>query len=57
MPQVHYFRWFYIKGALAHYHIIQKEVDELLAKGAIEPLDGGSGFNLDIFVVPKHTGG
>ena len=37
--------------------IIQKEVDELLAKGAIEPSSGGAGFYSNVFVVPKHTGG
>ena len=36
---------------------IQKEVDELLAKGAIEPSSGGAGFYSSVFVVPKHTGG
>ena len=33
------------------------EVDELLAKGAIEPSSGGAGFYSSVFVVPKHTGG
>ena len=37
--------------------IIQKEVDGLLAKGAIEPLAGHVGFFSNIFVVAKHTGG
>ena len=32
-------------------------MDELLAKGAIEPPTGGVGFYSNIFVVPKHTGG
>ena len=41
----------------AHHPVIQKEVDELLAKGAIEPSSGGAGFYSNIFVVPKHTGG
>ena len=48
---------FTIKAALAHHPIIQKEMDELLARGAIEPSTGGAGFYSDIFVVPKHTGG
>ena len=37
--------------------IIQKEVDELLAKGAIEPSSGGASFYSSVFVVPMHTGG
>ena len=37
--------------------LFRKEVDELLAKGAIEPSSGGAGFYSSIFVVPKHTGG
>ena len=42
----------------APYHpIIQKEVDELLAKGAIEPSSGGAGFYSSMFVVPKCTDG
>ena len=32
-------------------------MDELLAKGAIEPFSGGAGFYSSMFVVPKHTGG
>ena len=43
--------------AAAHHPVIQKEVDELLAKGAIEPSSGGAGFYSSMFVVPKHTGG
>ena len=31
------FKWFNIKAAMAHHPITKKEVDELLAKGAIEP--------------------
>ena len=41
----------------AYHAIIQKEVDELLAKGPIEPSSGGAGFYSNIFVVPKHTSG
>ena len=29
---------------MAHHPIIQKEVDDLIAKGATEPLRGGAGF-------------
>ena len=47
---------FNIKVAAAHHPVIQKEVDELLAKGAIEP-PGGTGFYSSVFVVPIHTGG
>ena len=38
------FRWFNIKAAPSHHPTIQKEVDELLAKSAIEPSIGGAGF-------------
>ena len=48
---------FNVKAAVAHHPVIQKEVEELLAKGAIEPSSGGTGFNSSIFVVPQHTGG
>ena len=48
---------FNVKVAAAHHPVIQKEVDELLAKGAIEPSSGGAGFYSSAFVVPKHTGG
>ena len=41
----------------AHHPVIQKEVDELLAKGAIEPSSGGAGFYSGVFVVATHTGG
>ena len=41
----------------AHHPIIQKEVDELLAKGAVEPSSGDAGFYSSVFVVPKYTGG
>ena len=37
--------------------MIQRKVDELLAKGAVEPSSGGTGFYSSMFVVPKHTGG
>ena len=48
---------FNVKAAAAHHPVIQKEVDELLAKGGIEPSWGGAGFYSSVFVVPKHTGG
>ena len=44
---------FNVKVTAAHHPVIQKEVDELLAKEAIEP---SSGFYSSVFVVPKHTG-
>ena len=47
---------FNVKVAAAHHPVIQKEVDELLAKGAIEPSSGGAGFYSSMFVVPKCTG-
>ena len=39
------------------HHLIQREVDELPAKGAIEPSSGGAGFYSSMFVVPMCTGG
>ena len=47
---------FNVKVAAAHHPVIQKEVDELLANGAIDPSSGGTGFYSSMFVVPKHTG-
>ena len=43
--------------AAAHHPVIQREVDELLAKGTIEPSSGGAGFYSIMFVVPKYKGG
>ena len=51
------FQPFHVKVATIHHSIIQKEVDELLAKGAAEPSSGGAGFHPSMFVVPKCTGG
>ena len=51
------FQQFNVKVATNDHPIIQKEVDELLAKGAIEPSYGGAGFYSSMFVVPKHIGG
>ena len=51
------FHQFNVKVATAHHPIIQKEVDELLAKGAIEPSSGGAGFYSSMFMVPRCTGG
>ena len=56
-PLFHDFQDFNIKVVAAHHPVIQKEVDELLAKEAIEPSSGGAGFYSSVFVVPKHTGG
>ena len=42
-PLCHNFKWFNIKAATAHYPVIQKEVDDLLAKGVTEPSTGGAG--------------
>ena len=47
---------FNVRVAAAHHPVIQ-EVDELLAKEAIEPSSGGTCFYSSMFVVPKHTGG
>ena len=48
---------FNVKVAAAHHPVIQKEVDDLLAKGAIEPSSRDAGFYSSMFVVPKCTGG
>ena len=48
---------FNVKVAAAHHPIIQKEVDEHLAKGTVELFSGGAVFYSSMFVVPKHTGG
>ena len=50
------FQQFNVKVAVAHHPIIQKEVDGLLAKGAVEPSCIGAGFYSSIFVVPECTG-
>ena len=57
LPLFHDFQHFNDKATAAHHSVIQKEVDELLAKGAIDPSSGGAGFYSSMFVVPKHTGG
>ena len=54
-PLFHDFWQFYVKTVAVHHPVIQREVDELLAKGAIEP-SGGAGFYSSMFVVPKQTG-
>ena len=54
-PLFHEFWHFNVKAA--HHPVIQKEVDELLAKGAIEPSSSGAGFYSIMFVVSKCTGG
>ena len=51
------FKLFHIKAATSNLPIIQKEVDELLTKGAIKALTGGVGFYTKVLLVPKHTGG
>ena len=38
------FKWFNIKPDKAHDTVIQKELDELLAKGAFKPSNGDAGF-------------
>ena len=56
-PLCHNLWQFSAKAAAAHLPIIQKEVNELLSKGVIEPSSGGAGFYSSVFVVPKCTGG
>ena len=41
----------------AHHPVIQKEEQELSAKGTIEPSAGGAGFYSSVFVVPKPSDG
>ena len=48
---------FHVKAAAAYHPIIQKAVEELLAKGENEPSSGGAGFYSSVFVVSKHTCG
>ena len=55
-PLFHNFWQFNVKAATTHHPIIEKEVDELLAKGVIEPSSGGGGFYSSVFLVPKCTG-
>ena len=54
-PFFHNFKQFNIKAAATHPPIIQKEVYELIVKGA--PSSGGAGFYSNVFVFPRHTGG
>ena len=53
---IHNFQQFNIKAGTAQHPIIWKEVDELLAKGAIESLTDAAGFYSNVCVVPKHNG-
>ena len=55
-PLFRAFWHFNVKVAAAQHPVIQKEVDELLAKGTIEPSTSGAGFYCSVFVVPKHSG-
>ena len=57
LPLFYNFRWFNIMAALVHHPIIQKYVDELSAKGDIEPSTGGNGLYSSVFVVSMPTGG
>ena len=56
-PLFHNFQQFNSKASAAHHLIIQKEVDEVLAKGEVETSSGGVDFSSSLFVIPKHTGG
>ena len=42
---------------MAYHPVIQKKVQEPLARAAIEQSTGGAGFYSNVFVVPKHLGG
>ena len=46
-----------MKVARAHHPVIQKEVNDILGKDAIEPSSGGAGFYFNMFVVPKCSCG
>ena len=48
-------KWFSSSASAAHDPIMQKEVDELLAKGVWEPLTGGARFYSYGSVVPQCT--
>ena len=52
----HNFWRFNVKVAVAHHPIIQKEVNDLLAKGVIESSSGVAGFYSSVFVFPKYIG-
>ena len=55
-PSLFHSIWqFNVKVAAAHDPNIQKEVDEVLAKGVIKPSSGGAGFYSSVFVVPMCT--
>ena len=56
-PFFHSFQTFNVKVSAAHHPIFQKEVDELLSKGVIEPSSGVAGFYSSMFVVLRHSGG
>ena len=56
-PLFHNFQQLNVKVAAAHHPNSQKEVEELLPKGVIEPSSGGADFYSNVFVVPKYTGG
>ena len=50
------FIWFNIKECIDHHPIIQKEIGELFAKVPLT-MDGWCWLLLNVFVVPKCTGG
>ena len=45
------------KAALAHHPIIQREMNELYTKGAIEPSTGAPGFYSSMYFVPNYIAG
>ena len=55
LPLFHNFKWFNMKAAAAQHSVIQKKLERLLVKDAIEPSTGGAGFKSNIFIVPMHT--
>ena len=56
-PMFHNFWHFNVKAAVAHHPLVQKDVDEQLAKGVIKPSSGGASLYSSVLVVPRCTGG
>ena len=53
----HSFKWFNIDTAKFHHPVMQKEVNGLLSRDAIELSADGAGFQEYAFAVSRHTGG
>ena len=55
MVKGYHFKSFNIKASTAIHPVIQKEVDDLLAKGAIETWTGDPGSYTNVFVVSNNA--